>query len=131
MIMEQPQSNPVETYLEGLSSRNERTAREALDEMARRIRWKGSAKGKGKQSALSAPWWELNQDDVRKVYDQLSSGEWLSEVTGEPYAATGVNRFISALRGVLRQCWRQGMMPADTYLGAVSQLKTVPARVSR
>ena len=127
-----PSPNPVEVYLSGLSSRNERTAREALDLMARQIDWKGVRKrDRAKLDGTQVPWWELKTDDVVELHRDLAAGEWISEITGEPYNATTINRFIGTLRGVLRQCWKDGLMPVDVYLDSVAKLRSIPSRVQR
>ena len=132
MIMEKPDTNPVTEYLGGLTARNERTSREALDVLAKRISWKGIDKtAQRKLDAFSAPWWQLTEADVVKIRDSLASGKWRNDNQGEPYSVTTVNRFINSLKGVLRQCWRQELMAADVYLDAVSKLKSVPSRFVR
>ncbi|MCB1036509.1 MAG: hypothetical protein KDD47_21970 [Acidobacteria bacterium] len=133
--MKQPEPNPVEVYLQGLSARNMRTSLEALDLMAQRLTWKTGPKG-GKRSydGLTAPWWLLTSEEVVEVREQLVGGEWISETTGEPFTPTAVNRFLAALRGVMRQCWLQGLMPAAAYLDSVAKLKSVspvPSRAAR
>ncbi len=132
MIMEKPDTNPVAEYLAGLTARNERTSREALDLLARKISWKGIDKSdRRKIDGLAAPWWQLTQADVVKIRDSLANGKWANEATGEAYSVTAINRFINSLKGVLRQCWRQELMPAGEYLDAVSKLKTIPSRFVR
>jgi hypothetical protein len=132
MIMEKPDTNPVSEYLSGLTARNERTSREALDLLAKKITWKGIDKTEKRNlDGLSAPWWQLSQADVVKIRESLANGKWRNDATGEPYSVTSVNRFINSLKGVLRQCWRQELMPAAEYLDAVSKLKTVPSRFVR
>jgi hypothetical protein len=132
MIMEKPDTNPVAEYLSGLTARNERTSREALDHLAKKITWKAVDKTeRRKLDAFSAPWWQLTEDDVVKIREALAGGKWKSDSNGEPYSVTTVNRFINSLKGVLRQCWRQELMPADVYLDAVSKLKSVPSRFVR
>ncbi len=135
MSKEKPEPNPVEVYLSGLSSRNMRTSLEALDVMAKSIEWKTGPKG-GKRSyeGLSAPWWMFQSEDVVDLRDRLTSGEWISEATGKPYTPAAINRFLVALRGVLRQCWKQKLMPAAIYLDSVAKLRSVstgPVRSSR
>ncbi|MCB1054055.1 MAG: hypothetical protein KDD11_00915 [Acidobacteria bacterium] len=125
-------SNPVEVYLESLPARKERTAREVLETLAARIEWPpGPRGGKREYDILSAPWWALTVDDVNHVREQLVNGEWVSESSGEPYTPPAVNRFLNSLRGVLRQCWKDGRMPVASYLEAAAALKTVSASSDR
>lgn len=128
--MEVAEANPVETYLSGLSARKERTAREVLDLMAEEIDWpKGPRGGKRSYDGLNAPWWELTPDDVEALRERLVSGEWTP--VGDEASPQEMNRFLNALRGVLRQCWMQNLMPAGPYLEAAARLKTVPAHQPR
>ena len=132
MIMEKPDTNPVAEYLGSLTARNERTSREALDLLAKKISWKGVDKAdQRKLDAFNAPWWQLTQADVVKIRESLATGKWRNDSAGEPYSVTTINRFINSLKGVLRQCWRQELMAADEYLDTVSKLKTVPSRFVR
>ncbi len=125
--MKQPDPNPVETYLSGLSSRNERTAREALNLLAERIEWSHAKSRKNGFDGLEAPWWQLTGSEVADVHEHLTSGEWIPRngSTASTTSAT-INRYLTALRGVLRQCWKQDLMTADVYLQAVARLKSVP-----
>lgn len=133
--MAKPDPNPVEVYLSGLSSRNRRTSKEALDVMARNLDWPpGPRGGKREYDGHSAPWWVLTTEDVLYLREKLTSGAWISEATGKPYAPAAINRFLVSLRGVLRQCWKQGLMEASIYLEAVAKLRSVssvPTRASR
>jgi hypothetical protein len=125
-------SNPVEVYLSTLPARKERTAREVLDILAARIDWPpGPRGGKREYDGLSAPWWSLTADEVSRLRDRLVDGAWVSDSTGEPYSPPAVNRFLNSLRGVLRQCWKDGLMPAESYLDAAARLKTVSANPVR
>jgi site-specific recombinase XerD len=51
------------------------------------------------------PWERLDYRHVAAVR------AWLAD----RFAPATVNRHLSALRGVLRECWRLGLMPAETY----------------
>lgn len=125
-------SNPVEVYLSALPARKERTAREVLDILAARIEWPpGPRGGKREYDSLSAPWWQLTAEEVTRVREQLVNGAWVSDSSGEPYTPPAINRFLNSLRGVLRQCWKEGLMPASSYLEAAALLKTVSANPAR
>jgi hypothetical protein len=132
--MEKPDPNPVEVYLAGLSARNRRTSQEALHVMAGKLTWKGGKGRKQSYDGFTAPWWLLTTEDVLFLREKLISNKWISEATGKPYAPAAINRFLVTLRGVLRQCWKQGFMDAATYLEATAKLKSVssvPSRASR
>ncbi|MEM9290806.1 MAG: hypothetical protein AAGD01_03925 [Acidobacteriota bacterium] len=123
--MQTPTPNPVQVYLDSLPARNERNAREALSVLAEVVEWDPNSRN-GSVSALSAPWWTLSVDQALRIQEDLVEGEVLSITTGEPLAPTAVNRYLQALKGVLRQCWRQKLMPDDAYLEASAKLRTLP-----
>jgi hypothetical protein len=54
------------------------------------------------------PWHRLRYRDTARVRAQLV----------ERYAPATVNKILSALRGVLKTCWRLGLMDAETYARA-------------
>lgn len=130
--MEVVEPNPVEEYLNGLSARKERTAREVLDLMAAEIEWpKGPRGGSRSYDGVSAPWWQLEPEEVVRLRERLVNGEWTSDTDDEPFPPQMINRFLNSLRGVLRQCWKQGLMPAAPYLESAAKLKTVSANPPR
>ncbi len=105
---------------------------EALDFMAKNLAWKTSKRGKKiAYDGLSAPWWTLDAEDAVLIRDHLVQGKWVSEGSGRSFNAAAVNRFLAALRGVLRICWRQGLTSAATYLETVAKLKSVSSVPSR
>jgi site-specific recombinase XerD len=55
--------------------------------------------------ADSYPWHEVSYRDAMTVRIALT----------DRYKAASVNKMLSALRGVLKQCWRLGLMDADSY----------------
>ena len=55
--------------------------------------------------AESFPWWEVTYRDSMAVRIAIT----------ERYASATVNKMLSALRGVLKQTWRLGLMDADAY----------------
>jgi integrase len=59
----------------------------------------------GRHSALTYPWHELRAPEVVAIRVQLV----------ERYAAGTVNNYLYAVRGVVRESWRAGLIPSDAY----------------
>lgn len=91
-------AHPVWVYLARVSPGSRRTLREALEMMAR---WLSQGKG----GALDFPWWQLRYPHTTALR------AWLAE----RYAPATVNKHLAALRGVLRECWRLGLLTAEDY----------------
>lgn len=58
---------------------------------------------------LNFAWHELRYQHTQAIYAKLINA----------YKPATVNRHLSALRGVLKECWRLGYMDAETYKRAV------------
>ena len=89
--------NPAAVYLAGLGASSRRTMKGALDAIAGML-----AEGAG---ALSFPWVKIRFQHVQAIRS------WLEE----RYAASTTNRYLSALRGVLKSAWRLGQITAEEY----------------
>lgn len=63
------------------------------------------------------PWWLLRVPDTRHIQELLVAGK---------HSPATVNKYLSALRGVLETCWEAGLMPADDCMRAVRELRTLP-----
>lgn len=106
--------NPAAVYLASLSSpTGRRTQKQALDVMAGLV--------SGNADCLAFTWSALRYQHTAAIRAQLMTR----------YSAATVNKFLSALRGVLRECWRLGLTSAEDYqraadLGSVTG-STVPA----
>jgi integrase/recombinase XerD len=107
--------NPAAVYLASLNSpTGRRTQRQALEVMA-------GIMSNGEADALAFPWLSLRYQHTAALRARLI----------ERYKAATANKFLSALRGVLKQAWRLGLMTAEDYerasdLRAVSG-ETLPA----
>ncbi|MCS7030063.1 MAG: tyrosine-type recombinase/integrase [Gloeomargarita sp. SKYG116] len=91
-------AHPVWVYLSRLSPGSRRTLLEALELMAR---WMSQSQW----GALEFPWWQLRYPHTTALR------AWLVE----RYAPATVNKQLAALRGVLRECWRLGLLSAEDY----------------
>jgi site-specific recombinase XerD len=90
-------ASPADIYLAGLSSGSRQGMRQALDVIAGIL--------DDSHDADSYPWHEVTYRDAMTVRIALT----------DRYKAASVNKMLSALRGVLKQCWRLGLMDADAY----------------
>ena len=92
-------THPVTAYLAGLSKRSRRTMRGALDIIAQ------IASG-GAADAMTFPWQDLRFQHTTAIR------QLLAERYPNPNT---VNLHLAALRGVLRACWRLGLMDGEAY----------------
>lgn len=90
------QENPVLSYLGRLSEGSRRTMRGSLEEIAR-------VSSGGNVGALAFPWWQLTGTHTAVIRGFLA----------ERYAPSTANKMLSALKGVLKACFRLGLMTAD------------------
>jgi hypothetical protein len=95
-------SHPVQAYLNALAPSSRRPQLSALDWIARRSTQVFTAE--------SMPWQHLRRPHVLKIRGLL-------EVHYQPASA---NRMLSALRGVLRECWHGQLMTTEEYQAAIS-----------
>src|SRR5438105_3292145 len=90
-------SHPVQAYLNALAPSSRRPQLSALDWIARRSTQVFTAE--------SMPWQHLRRPHVLKIRGLLE----------EHYQPATANRMLSALRGVLKECWHaQLMTPRST-----------------
>ncbi len=90
------EENPVLSYLSRLSEGSRRTMRGSLEEIAR-------LSSGGQVGALEFPWWRLTGTHTAMIRGALA----------ERYAPATANKMLSALKGVLKACFRLGYMTAD------------------
>jgi site-specific recombinase XerD len=113
-----PERCPYRVYLDTLDSDNSRrTMRGCLDRIARLIR-EDAVTGAGQ------PWWQLRYEHTVRIRTLLREGGWTRD--GAPPSPATVNKHLVALRRVLRECWRLGLMSAEDYERAVD-VKSVEA----
>src|SRR5437899_10180647 len=94
-------SHPVQAYLNALAPSSRRPQLSALDWIARRSTQVFTAE--------TMPWQRLRRPHVLKVRGLLE----------ENYQPATANRMLSALRGVLRECWHSGQLSMEDYRLAV------------
>lgn len=90
--------SPALVFLAGRSRGSQRTYASALDLLA-------SLGSGGELDAVAFPWHLLRYPHTQALRAALA----------ERYAHAGVNLRLSALRGVLKECWRLGLMSAEEY----------------
>lgn len=95
--------NPVDVYLSRLGSHHSRrTMAGALERMA-------GALTNERADARACPWWKLRYQETAALRARLV----------ERYAPTSANVHLAALRGVLRESWRLGLMNAEAFHRAI------------
>lgn len=109
-------ANPVSVYLASLSESSRRPMRTSLEKIAHFV-------SGGRASAMELAWWNLRFGHTNLIRSTLA----------ETYAPATANLMLSALRGVLRACFRLGYMTADDYgrardVGAVKGTRLPPGR---
>ncbi len=92
--------NPAAVYLGSLRESGRRTQRLALDTIASIL---------GFQDAYHCPWWELRYQHTATIRAQLA----------DHYKYSYGNKMLVALRRVLRECYKLGLMSAEDYQRAI------------
>ena len=94
--------DPATAYLEQLGEGSRRTMREALAKLAN---WASD----GRCDAHELPWHLLRIEHTAALRTRLAA----------QLAPATANKHLAALRGVLKQCWRHGLITADAYQRAI------------
>lgn len=94
--------NPVLLYLNRLAPGSRRTQQVALDRIAALVTG-------GRVAALALSWHRLTGRQTQAIRSELATH----------YAPTTTNRMLAALRGVLKEAWRGGLLDAEGYHRAV------------
>ena len=97
--------NPAAIYIAGLSAGSRRTMIGALNAITGLMGMAADETGVSDCRYLVFPWYELRYAHTSAIRTAL----------GEQYSYSTANKMLSALRGVLREAWRLGLMPAETY----------------
>jgi integrase len=93
--------NPAAVYLARLGPGSRRTMRQALDVVAVALT---GGQGQGRDGG-SLEWSALRYQHTQAVRAALAGA----------YAPATVNKMLSAMRGVLKEAWRLGLMSAEDY----------------
>jgi site-specific recombinase XerD len=114
-LQSQTKQSPALYYLAGLSESGRYTMHHALNQLAGML-------SRGKDDALSFAWHGLRFEHVTAIRTHLQEAGYLPAT---------VNKFLFALRGVLRAAWLSGQLSADDYHKAASvrtvKNETLPA----
>ncbi len=94
--------DPAAAYLEQLGEGSRRTMREALTKLAN---WASD----GRCGPHDLPWHMLRIEHTAALRTRLTA----------TLAPATANKHLAALRGVLKQCWRRGLMSAEAYQRAI------------
>src|SRR5215204_3878576 len=114
--------DPVLAYLARLSPGSRRTMRASLETIARLA-------SAGQVGALDFPWWMLRYQHAEAIRGRLA----------EAYAPATANKMLSAMKGVLKSCWRLGLMTAGVrdaamlallYVGGLRRTELASLRLS-
>jgi integrase len=107
-----PADNPAAIYRDSLSRGSYWAVHHSLETIVKLL---------GATDPWTYPWHRLRYRDTARVRAALV----------ERYAPATVNKILSALRGVLKTCWRLGLMDAETYARAADvanvRAKTLPS----
>jgi integrase/recombinase XerD len=98
---QQPRTNPVDVFLNRLAPGSRRGFLVALQNIA-------AIASDGQSDLYGVEWASLTYEDTARI----------REVLAERYAPRTVNLGISAIRGVLKECWRLGSMSHAEYARA-------------
>jgi site-specific recombinase XerD len=99
--------HPVHVYLAHLTAAgSRRTMRAALETAAALL-------SGGRADAETLPWWALHYHHMSALRAQL---------VAQAYAPATGNRILAAVRGVLKACWRLGLMPLEQQIRACDRL---------
>ena len=107
------EDNPARVYLDSLAPGSYWAVRHSLETVA------GLLGGVG-TDPWTYPWWKVRYRDTAAVRAKLT----------QRFAPSTINRMLSALRCVLKNAWRLGLMDHETYARAVDvenvKAKTLP-----
>jgi site-specific recombinase XerC len=101
-LVQSADRNPASVYIKSLAKGSQRTMTEALDKIAGEF-------SNGQMDRHTFPWHELRYQHTQAIRAHLR----------DKYAPATVNKHLCALRRVLKEAWRLGIMDAADYARAV------------
>jgi site-specific recombinase XerD len=110
-----PGKDPYATYINRLGSeQSRRVMKSCLDNLARMIvkDATGTEPDPREINGAGCPWWLLRYQHTTRLRALLDSRT-------PPYSAPSINKHLSALRGVLEECWNLELMTGDDYSRAI------------
>lgn len=102
-------TNPAYSYLGGLMESGRRSMTSTLRKVAAEL---GG-------DLETIPWAALRYEHVTALRTKLTERVIATPAGSKPMAPATVNKYLAAVRGVLREAWRLGLMDADQYQRAV------------
>lgn len=93
-----PDRNPARVYLMSLAVGSRRTMRGALETISQLV-------SNGRADALTLPWHELRYQYTSAIRSDLS----------RRYSPATTNKMLSAMKGVLKECWRLNYISGEQY----------------
>lgn len=113
-----PDRDPYSVYLRQLTGETLRTMRGCLDRLARLLAGvrldeppaEDLEHGVPLVTGAWVPWWELRYEGTAALRALMLETGW---------SPTHINKHLSALRRVLKECWRLGLMDAEDYHRAI------------
>lgn len=103
IVITQPaEENPYLTYMLGLAKSSRKSLSYALKVIARIVA--GTQEDENVNPAL-VEWWKLRRGHMLAIQEKLS----------ETLEASTVNTYMYALKGVLKECWRLGLLTYEEY----------------
>lgn len=97
--------SPAEVYLARLAPSSRRTMRRALETIAGLLSGGRDEEGRPWADVEAFPWWALRYAHTSAARSHLA----------ERFAPATANRHLAALRGVLQEAWRLGLMEAEAF----------------
>ncbi len=115
---QEPSANPMMHYLNALSPGSHKSTRYKLDKVAKYL-------SRNRDDAYTYPWATLDKNSTVTIQS------WLLRM----YQPITINHFLVAVRGVLKQSWRLGLINEEQYhivrQGLDNTLKGKPVRRRR
>ena len=105
--------SPATVYLAALAPGSRRAMRQALQVIATELTGLD-------QDVETVPWHQIRYEHAQAIRARLA----------EHYAPATANKILAALRGVLKEAWRLGLMEAETYRRATDLQPVRGERVS-